>query len=131
MGSAAYTHDANLFDDLFFSDHTPLLVLICVFLFTSKKNTIETNYFYSHRYPSASCEFLTDGEVYALHWRILRVSFALYNRSGASLGPWSCYKSFTNILLSHKLDSLSDYDVCLICVSDVYVVQSLQRSLNI
>jgi hypothetical protein len=43
LGSAAYTHDANLFDDLFFSDHTPLLVLICVFLFTSKNITSASN----------------------------------------------------------------------------------------
>lgn len=111
-----------------------ILLSLCwsVYSFSQvRKNTIETNYLYSYRYPSLSCEFLTDGQVYALHRRILRVSFALYNRGGASMGPWRCYQSSSDILLSHKLDSLSDYDVCLICVSDVYVGQSLQGSLNI
>jgi len=36
LGAAAYSHNANLFDDLFFSERTPPYLIIAVFIFASK-----------------------------------------------------------------------------------------------
>lgn len=36
LGAAAYSHGANLFDDLFFSTNTPAYLIISAFIFTSK-----------------------------------------------------------------------------------------------
>jgi hypothetical protein len=36
MGAAAYSHEANLFDDLFFSENTPAYLIISAFIFSSK-----------------------------------------------------------------------------------------------